>query len=350
MDHLAKETKTRGNKKIKQLVDFFDKMLNSPSVPEIPKELADIENLPTLRAAMTEMRDSLYRFSQGDHSKLITLRGFMAGCLKALQANLRHLTWLSKQGKENNANESIGLTGDFDSTSMLMQLNGTIRELQQKEELLLELTKKQQQEAELRNVALYALRQSAAKFKYLAEHDPFTECLNRRSFFSLAERALQNAVVTREPCAIALMDLDSFKALNDTYGHLNGDIALKHVVKVANSRLRNADMIGRYGGEEFIFFFSGVDLKQGATAAERIRHAIADSFITLPNGETLTVTISAGVCTVLPEWPGARTAQYLRKVTEQADNALYRAKLEGKNRVCCAELVPPQNITDYSEL
>lgn len=325
------------------IVLHIDKLMNGPAVPALPDSLASVAGMEALHLSIVAIRAIAHDFSTGDLSREILTRGFLGGCFKTLQANLRHLTWQVQQVEKGDFSQRVEFLGDFSAAfnNMAYQLHSMVSELQEKEEKLLKLAESQRQEVELRKSAMLALRQSEAKFKYLAEHDPLTECLNRRSFFSLAGPALQNAILNGESCCIGLMDIDAFKVLNDTYGHLNGDTALQHVVKVSSARLRKGDIMGRYGGEEFIFFFSGADLDQGSAAAERIREAIKTVPMQFDSGESVEITVSIGVSVVFPEWPGVRDAYYLQQITGQADKALYRAKSEGRNKVCSADPTPP---------
>ena len=98
-------------------------------------------------------------------------------------------------------------------------------------------------------------------------------------------------------------------------------MALKHLVRVSRKGLRPADFMGRYGGEEFVFFFSDADEASAMNAAERIRCAIEEQSLEF-KGQTLRLTASLGVCVVLPDWPGERDQGYLLNLMDSADSAL----------------------------
>jgi diguanylate cyclase (GGDEF)-like protein len=133
---------------------------------------------------------------------------------------------------------------------------------------------------------------------------------------------------------VCLLDVDHFKQFNDTFGHLEGDRALQHVVTHSISKLRQSDIMGRYGGEEVIFLFSKMELEQGYAAAERIRLATEQNAFVLENGNTAPLTVSLGIAAILPDRGAVDYANILRRGIAQADAALYEAKMQGRNRVC----------------
>jgi diguanylate cyclase (GGDEF)-like protein len=146
--------------------------------------------------------------------------------------------------------------------------------------------------------------------------------------------ALESASSLNKSCSVCLLDVDDFKRFNDTYGHPEGDRALKHIVKYSLNALRQSDIMGRYGGEEFIFLLSGVGEDHVYIAAERIRLAIENHVFSLENGNTVPLTASIGAAVILPDKETNDYAPQLRLAIAHADAALYRAKAQGKNQVC----------------
>jgi diguanylate cyclase len=128
-----------------------------------------------------------------------------------------------------------------------------------------------------------------------------------------------------------VLDIDFFKKFNDTYGHDAGDIVLREVVKIIRNSIRNNDIIVRWGGEEFIILLDNVPAEKAGEVAERIRKNIAESFIELPNGKKIKVTVSIGVACA--EMEGTYSFDELFSI---ADKRLYKAKKEGRNRVVTA--------------
>lgn len=325
------------------IIEYAEKLINAPHPPDIPPEFAEDEVFVRYHEKALALRVIIASFAKGDLSPSIDIRGFVAGSFKALQANLRHLTWQVQQIEKGDYTQRIDFLGDFSSAfnNMVVQLETTMAAVKQKEEALTHLAISLQKEVEKRSAAVQALEKSEAKFKYLAQYDPLTGVFNRRSFFSLVQAELKSALARGNPCCVCLLDVDHFKLFNDTYGHVEGDSALKHVVHHGAASLRQSDIMGRYGGEEFIFFFSGADLQQGCGAAERIRTSLAENLIILADGTAVPVSASLGVSVILGEWATEDIEDLLQQVIAQADAALYQAKAQGRNRVCAAPVVNP---------
>ncbi|MDR2136164.1 MAG: GGDEF domain-containing protein [Treponema sp.] len=189
-----------------------------------------------------------------------------------------------------------------------------------------------QSEINQRNSTVVALQQREYRFRYLAAHDSLTGAMNRASFMERTGRELSTAQATRTTCGIVMMDIDHFKRFNDTWGHLAGDEALRFVVKVVSAILRKNDFMGRYGGEEFVFFFNGADMETSVTIAERIRETIAANPINLESGPVY-ISASFGVAVTSPDSAGPIGDEYIGRIINNADMAMYQAKKAGRNRV-----------------
>jgi len=159
----------------------------------------------------------------------------------------------------------------------------------------------------------------------LATIDGLTEMLNRRAFFERAEAARQVALRMRKPIALMMLDLDHFKQLNDGFGHACGDEALRLFADTARATLREHDVMGRLGGEEFALAMPGTSLAGAQYAAERLRIAVAEA-LPLSCAPTYRMTVSIGVVVIDP-------AEELTAALARADHALYAAKTGGRNRV-----------------
>jgi diguanylate cyclase (GGDEF)-like protein/PAS domain S-box-containing protein len=161
-----------------------------------------------------------------------------------------------------------------------------------------------------------------------ARKDYLTGLTNRGHFMELAEWELKKASRYGKDTAVIMIDIDNFKAINDTYGHETGDAVLKKLAEVFHETLRQVDVIGRIGGDEFAVFQPETNLDQALTTAERLRDSVQNSSIKLANGEPLSFTVSIGVI--------ARESENsdLQELLSQADKALYKAKNSGRNRVC----------------
>ena len=159
-----------------------------------------------------------------------------------------------------------------------------------------------------------------------AKTDPLTGVLNRRSLLEQLEAACRDARTNGLPVAVLFLDLDFFKSINDSYGHAAGDACLSAVIRPIQAELRQSDIIGRYGGEEFIVVLSGADAAAAAPIAERIRLRVSEVSID-GHGTPIRLTCSIGVASSDPLGVWGDT------LIAQADAAVYAAKRLGRNRV-----------------
>ncbi|WP_273249983.1 sensor domain-containing diguanylate cyclase [Sediminimonas qiaohouensis] len=163
--------------------------------------------------------------------------------------------------------------------------------------------------------------------KEQALRDALTGLLNHGAILESLDEHLARAQRQFEPLSILMVDVDHFKKINDSYGHLVGDTVLKAVAATLQACLRGHDRLGRYGGEEFLIVLGGTPLEAAQQVAERIRAEVAA--LQLNSGdETLSVTISIGVTA-----PKPNTTEQPTSLLARADAALYEAKREGRNRV-----------------
>jgi diguanylate cyclase (GGDEF)-like protein len=169
--------------------------------------------------------------------------------------------------------------------------------------------------------------------RYLSMTDQLTGIANRRNFDNRFKLEWNHANRSKAPLSLALVDLDHFKMYNDTYGHLQGDVALQMVARtITQSLKRSSDFAARWGGEEFAVLLPGTCAAGAMDVAECIRHHIEETHIPCTEKGAETLTASAGVNTLIPD----------EKVTMEdlisgADQALYAAKNNGRNLVCAYE-------------
>ena len=163
-----------------------------------------------------------------------------------------------------------------------------------------------------------------------ATFEGLTGILRREAILEQLDRELQRALRHRRPLALALADLDHFKAVNDRHGHLAGDLLLKRAAQALASPLRSTDAVGRFGGEEFLIVLPETDLAGAAVVAEKLRQTVEELAVALEDGTVLRVTVSIGLAAVDPAAPWSPSALEL---LGEADRALYRAKAAGRNRV-----------------
>lgn len=166
----------------------------------------------------------------------------------------------------------------------------------------------------------------------LSLRDPLTGLANRRHFQAALEREVDRVARSGEAALLLLLDIDHFKRVNDTHGHVVGDRVLQAVARTLMGCVRPMDTLARYGGEEFAIVLPACQAEFGRAVAERIRRAVAATPVEVTPNTTVHVTLSIG---------GAFALQWIRSTTSlwtnRADYQLYRAKSEGRNRVCMEE-------------
>jgi diguanylate cyclase len=181
------------------------------------------------------------------------------------------------------------------------------------------------------------LRQNLAQVKQAATTDALTGIANRKAFDARLKRALAQArseppgTAASTALSLLLLDIDHFKAFNDTHGHRVGDLVLRLVARVLADNVKGRDTAARYGGEEFAILLAGADLRAAATVAQQICEALSGKrLVNKGSGQGLGhITVSVGVAQY-------RLGESATALVERADAALYEAKRTGRNRVCMA--------------
>ena len=174
-----------------------------------------------------------------------------------------------------------------------------------------------------------------ARSRRAALRDPLTRMLNRRALTRALEHCLKDAVRQSRPLALLLIDVDHFKRVNDTYGHISGDRVLRHVSRVLASNVRADSFLGRFGGEEFVVVCPDTAMPEAQVLADRLNRSVHLSEVRI-KGHVLPITVSiGGFAGAIPqgtEW---------ESVLEVADSAMYQAKNAGRDRVVMMNDLPP---------
>lgn len=238
------------------------------------------------------------------------------GLTRLLSRPLRDLTTAAQAiGRDPSVTMLPRVSGSLDVLHLSGALRALLRRLDIAEHRFATTQKAHKEEVE-------ALRQ-------LADTDPLTGLLNRRSFLSVAEGALQGTRST-DSLGILMADIDHFKAVNDTYGHVAGDAVIRYVAATIGANLRVQDRVARFGGEEFVALLMAVDEAGTLALAERIRASINSEAVRF-EGRDIRVSISIGAAIADP------SDRDLDAIIERADMALYDAKTSGRNKVALAK-------------
>lgn len=262
----------------------------------LPAEEAATEDVAVLYKTLMDLREFLLSIIEGDLSQQLRQKGYLAGVLKSLQANLRHLTWQTQRISQGDFTQRVDFMGDFSTAfnAMALQLKETREQLEEVNRL-----------AELR-----------------ADTDGLTGLYNHVYLMNTLDREMAVALRYSTPLSIVMIDIDYFKKFNDTYGHQTGDDVLRKVAELVRATLRQTDTAGRYGGEEFMLVLPQTNHAGAMQMAERLRSLIESTPFTTEN---LKVTISAGVA----ELSGQKPVELI----QLADDRMYEAKRNGRNRV-----------------
>ena len=168
------------------------------------------------------------------------------------------------------------------------------------------------------------------ELRRLATTDPLTGVNNRRRYTEISERELTRCIRYEHPLCVLMLDADHFKSVNDTYGHEAGDRVLVALANACTEELRDVDVLGRFGGEEFTITLPETSLETAMDVAERLRQLLAEIVVPLDDGQEVTFSVSIGVSQLLDN------KEALSDILNRADGALYQAKEGGRNMVVSA--------------
>ena len=184
---------------------------------------------------------------------------------------------------------------------------------------------------------------SREHLKYLGLIDNLTGVNNRRFFDQRLMEETARVKRSGDSMNCLFVDADHFKKINDTYGHQAGDQILRYIARVIRDQVRSIDIVARYGGEEFTVILPQSTQSKALEIAERIRHKIAAYPYRCDDNESISLTVSIGISTLLPQQCDGKVESISKKLLERADQALYAAKNNGRNRTVCYSDIPDQN-------
>lgn len=230
--------------------------------------------------------------------------------LKQLQSTLKHLTWQLNQIAKGDYNQNVSYLGDFSEAFNLM-----INALREKDEKI----RHSNEELNKKNLLLLEANRVLTEKSIT---DSLTKLYNHQYIYDAVIKETQLSKLHGRSLCLMMADIDFFKRVNDEYGHLIGDKVIIKLTQIIKDIIRETDLAGRYGGEEFLIVLPGTKLNEALSIAEKIKETIENRKF---HDKRLKVTISIGVA----EYTGEDVALLINK----ADNLLYKAKENGRNRI-----------------
>lgn len=446
---------------IDRVCSLLREMITAKTPAQLPDDLQSEIELSRLYADLLELRSFVMSIAGGDLSVSTHFNGYIAGALKSLQANLRHMTWQTQMIASGDFSQRLDFLGEFSNAfnAMTAQLESSLHTISEKEHELSRINAGLKQEIEHREKVQAALAESEAHYRNLTETmkdvvwvlntetlrfiyaspsvqpllgytveeimqrtldetltpeqakitrkklrdnsarvlsgelppdeyqtseieqackdgstkwtevimrymlnektgiveirgvtrdiserralrkelerqaatDSLTGLANRRHFLHVLQREMERCQRHEFPMSLLMLDIDHFKRVNDTYGHVMGDRALQAVAKVCAEQIRSFDLLGRIGGEEFALILVSTGLEEACNAAERLRERIEACEILTDDGLRIRVTVSIGVAGY------RRGSETFSNLMARADEMLYLAKGKGRNRLECCE-------------
>lgn len=296
------------------LAEAFAGPLNIRVLDEVERRLRDvIEKQGRLKAQLNEAQDRLKHM----------LAGFVDQLAHFSAATGSYHGHLERSAGRIAAARDIGELSEV--VEELLSETRSVQEtaLRSKEELA-----NLREQVDVANRHIARLQLELDHTSELVRHDPLTGALNRKGLDEALAREIARARRREASLCIALLDVDNFKQINDTYGHAAGDDALRHLAQVVREALRPQDAVGRYGGEEFLIILPETEVDQALAIITRLQRELTRRFF-LTDRAHLLITFSAGVTRLTPD-------EEVAAAIDRADKAMYAAKRAGKNRVLVA--------------
>jgi len=182
------------------------------------------------------------------------------------------------------------------------------------------------------------LKSAKEELRFQASHDPLTGLYNRRHIMEQLQQGVSQSIRYRHPFTIVMLDLDHFKQVNDVHGHASGDMVLSHMTRVLRGSVREADIAGRWGGEEFIVLLPHTDTEGARKAACQWLKHLTSAPLLLDSGASVAISFSAGVASIdFNAKDIVNIKAIMDGLLHTADARMYHAKDQGRNRVCAVD-------------
>ncbi len=301
-------------------------------VAEIEQHTADSDDGKALQKTVSKRAPRIQKFIEGQNRYLTERESELRNVITLLSNAMALLN------KENVAyhQQILDQGQNFEKIIALDDLRrikaALADEVQQLQTMVEKKKRAEQHQMQSLTGQVRQLREELEKTRDETRRDPLTGVFNRRALDEYLQSLIDQNQVKRKPFALLLLDIDDFKVVNDTHGHLVGDQVLRAMAGAAADVLREADFIARYGGEEFVAIMPGASRRAASKRANNLRKALAGTRFSLPaddREEYLQLTISIGVTDY-------QTADTMASLLHRADQALYQAKENGKNQVITA--------------
>ena len=271
------------------------KLLTMPKVPDdkpADQVLLDSPEFKALYDQIIAIRELSHTLGKGHLESQITERGYILSNMKALQANLRHLTWQTKKISEGDYSQKVDFLGDFSDAFNMMTAT---------------------------------LRAATSQLKDIARLDTLTKVPNRLSLEEFLENSFNIAKRDGKSLFIFSYDIDLFKKVNDTYGHSSGDLVLIQFSEIISKLFRATDIFARYGGEEFVAVLPDISLETAMQIAERARSSVEKADFFVGEDQVIKMTVSIGISNI------HLNDESHNDILKRSDEALYEAKESGRN-------------------
>lgn len=291
---MPEETERQNNTQQRMLDTLLELLTKRKpdSTLEIPPELMENAKFVEICRQIGDLRQLGTELSRGDLTGVVESRGFMISNMKAIQSHLRHISWQAGRIAQ----------GDYSQTlDFLGEISISFNEMNKR---LASATKQLMEQANM---------------------DALTGISNRLALDHFLMDSFAQVQQKGESMSIMVIDIDHFKKINDTYGHLVGDEVLKAVAKRLQKQIRLGDCLARYGGEEFVVVLMDTKLPEAKAACKRMLETISGNPIRVEGLKPIPLTISAGVSEIHPE------DQSYEEIVKRSDIAVYAAKEAGRN-------------------
>lgn len=307
--------------------------LYSGQYDAVPEELQQIDDFVAMLQYLQLVQKHIIFVTRGEIAEPIPLKGYTGNILKELQNNLQQVVLKARRLTVGDFSSDAGNMGEISEAFDIMgkALQSALSRLERQKADLTELSLNLQREVDARIHVEENLRLEQIRLQKLASTDSLTGLANRRYFFQIALREIERIRRTGSKACLAMLDIDHFKTLNDSLGHSAGDKALHHIAQTISSIIRPYDLVGRYGGDEFIFLFPETTADVTHTILDRLRNSVEQAKIAVGQNDSI-ITVSIGLTEIDPEKDSSDSA--LDHAIARADEALYKAKGNSRNHIC----------------